>query len=86
MPVYPFVSPLLPDFFAMQDVQDNEELNRTAREVLLSIAILPYPTPVVNELMRSLAELLSTSTAWRLRLNVLPMLQGALRSCCRAFS
>lgn len=48
-----------------------------ARNVLQTIAILPYPRVVVNQLLRALADLLATSPAWRLRLNVLPVMQGA---------
>ena len=74
--VYPFVRQLIPELFSMQELNDNEELRSTARSVLASLAGLPYPAPLVRPIFSTFITLLRTSSSWRVRLDVLPVLQG----------
>jgi proteasome activator subunit 4 len=75
--VYPFVTNLLSELFQMQELLDNSELKDTAQAVLGAIASLPYPIALVRPMMSVLTNLLRTSPSWRVRLDVLPVLQGA---------
>ena len=72
--VYPFVERLLPELMHMQDIQDNQELQKWAQVVLAAMAALPYPAVLVPSVLDSLLELFR-SPSWRTRLAVLPLLQ-----------
>lgn len=82
--VYPFVERLLPELMHMQDLQDNQELQKWASVVLATMAALSYPASMVPAVLDSLLDLFK-SPSWRTRLAVLPLLQGeevdALRGC-----
>ena len=82
-PAYPFVTALLPEFFRMQEILDNEELKSTAQTVLASLAGLPYPAELASATLSTLIGLLRTSSSWRVRLDVLPVLQGRCRHLTR---
>lgn len=73
-PIYPFVVRLLPELMHMQDIQDNQELQRWAQVVLAAMAGLPYPGHLVSPVLDALLGLFK-STSWRTRLAVLPLLQ-----------
>ena len=74
--VYPFVGHLVPEMFRAQELLDNQELKDLARSVLAAIAGLPYPVALVRPVLSTLVNLLRTSASWRVRLDVLPVLQG----------
>lgn len=73
--IYPFVERLLPELMQMQDMQDNQELQKWATVVLATMAALPYPASLVPSVLDSFLTLFQ-STSWRTRLAVLPLLQG----------
>ena len=73
-PIYPFVVRLLPELMRMQDIQDNQELQRWAQVVLAAMAGLPYPGHLVSPVLDTLLSQFK-STSWRTRLAVLPLLQ-----------
>lgn len=73
-PIYPFVVRLLPELMHMQDVQDNQELQRWAQVVLAALAGLPYPGHLVSPVLEALLAQFK-SPSWRTRLAVLPLLQ-----------
>ena len=73
--VYPFVERLLPELMHMQDLQDNQELQKWASVVLATMAALSYPASMVPAVLDSLLDLFK-SPSWRTRLAVLPLLQG----------
>lgn len=73
-PIYPFVVRLLPELMHMQDVQDNQELQRWAQVVLAAMAGLPYPGHLVSPVLEALLTQFKSSS-WRTRLAVLPLLQ-----------
>jgi hypothetical protein len=75
--VYPFVFALLPQLFQMQEILDNNELQRMAKNVTMTIAALPFPPRTVRPFMVELINLLKSSPSWRIRLDVLSVLQGA---------
>lgn len=75
--IYPFVARLLPELMHMQDMQDNQELQKWANVVLAAMAALPYPASRVPIVLDSLLALFE-SQSWRTRLTVLPLLQGEL--------
>lgn len=75
--VYPFVERLLPELMHMQDMQDNQELQKWASVVLAGMASLPYPESRVGPVLETLLSLFK-SPSWRTRLAVLPLLQGEL--------
>jgi proteasome activator subunit 4 len=73
-PVYPFVVRLLPELMHMQDIQDNQELQRWAQVVLAAMAGLPYPAHLVSPILQTLLGQFKSSS-WRTRLATLPLLQ-----------
>jgi proteasome activator subunit 4 len=73
---YPFVSKLLPEFFRIQEILDNEELRSTAFRVVVAVACLPFPQDVAQSIMSQLIGLLRNSDSWRVRLDVLLPLQS----------
>ncbi|GAA5854935.1 hypothetical protein JCM8547_004128 [Rhodosporidiobolus lusitaniae] len=72
---FPFITKLLPEFFAMQESTDNPELSRMAGRVLLACSALQFPTHLTKPLMKQFISLLRDSTSWRIRLDVLLPLQ-----------
>ncbi|KAK4048054.1 Proteasome activator BLM10 [Microbotryomycetes sp. JL221] len=72
---YPFITKLLPEFFRMQEILDNDELRSTAGRVLIACACLQYPIELVRPLMSQFIEILKTSPNWRTRLDVMQPLQ-----------
>ena len=73
--IYPFVERLLPELMHMQDMQDNQELQKWAAVVLAAMSALPFPESIVPSVLDSLLALFA-SPSWRTRLAVLPLLQG----------
>ena len=74
--LYPFLLELLPDIYEMGELLDNTELRTTAQGVLGAIANLPFPSTLIRPIMSTLINLLRTATSWRIRIDVLPVLQG----------
>ncbi|KAM0792923.1 hypothetical protein ACM66B_002682 [Microbotryomycetes sp. NB124-2] len=72
---YPFITKLLPEFFRMQEILDNDELRKTAARVVIACACLQYPIELVRPLMSQLVDLLKNSPNWRTRLDVMQPLQ-----------
>ena len=72
---FPFITTLLPEFFRMQEVLDNDELRSMAMRVVIASACLPLPRDMAGGLCRQFIELLRTSPSWRVRLEVLLPLQ-----------
>lgn len=72
---HPFIKRLLPDMFKMSEIQDNNDLKGTAQSTIASIASLPYPAAAVPDMMSVLMDLLRHSESWRIRLDVLPVVQ-----------
>ncbi|KAI5481022.1 proteasome activator subunit 4 [Pseudohyphozyma bogoriensis] len=72
---FPFIQKLLREFFAMQEILDNNELKKTATRVTISVACLPFPEELARPLMAQFIDLLKNSQSWRVRLDVLQPLQ-----------
>lgn len=60
----------------MMEQLDNTELRNMAKNALGAIASLHFPIPTVRPMMLSLLTLLKTSESWRVKLDLLPVLQG----------
>lgn len=73
-PIYPFIVRLLPELMHMQDLQDNQELQRWSQVVLAAMAGLPYPGHLVAPVLDAFLSQFQSSS-WRTRLAVLPLLQ-----------
>ncbi|KAK4046499.1 Proteasome activator BLM10 [Microbotryomycetes sp. JL201] len=73
--MYPFITKLLPEFFRMQEILDNDELRKTASRVVIACTCLQYPIELVGPLMSQLVDLLKNSPNWRTRLDVMQPLQ-----------
>jgi proteasome activator subunit 4 len=74
--VFPFITKLLPEFFRMQEVLDNDELRGTAQQLVVAVACLPFPGGLTRPLMAQFIGLLKNSPSWRVRLDVLRPLQS----------
>lgn len=78
--VFPFTTRLLPELFKMQELVDHQELSDLAKTVLMATSSVVYPLHLVRPTLDALMGLLRTSESWRIRLDVLPVLQGGLHS------
>jgi hypothetical protein len=67
---------LLPEIFQMQEIPDNPDLQRMAKRVLSKVAALPYPLQMVRPFLDQLTNLARNHKSWRIRLNVLAVLQS----------
>ncbi|KAK0534618.1 Proteasome activator BLM10 [Tilletia horrida] len=66
----------LPEIFSMLELLDNPELSATAKLVLNQIAVYPFTADLIASLVRKLLEVIRSSHgSWRIRLDVLPILQ-----------
>lgn len=72
---FPFITKLLPEFFKMQEILDNDDLRATATRVVIGLACLPFPADLAGPLMKQFIGLLKDSPSWRVRLDVLLPLQ-----------
>ncbi|KAK0553638.1 Proteasome activator BLM10 [Tilletia horrida] len=68
----------LPEIFSMMEIFDNTELSATAKKTLNEIAVYPFTADLIEPLIRKLLEVIRSShESWRMRLDVLPILQIA---------
>ncbi|KAE8212365.1 hypothetical protein CF327_g3970 [Tilletia walkeri] len=66
----------LPEIFSMLELLDNTELSTAAKRVLNQIAVYPFTADLVGPLVRKLLDVIRTNSgSWRIRLDVLPVLQ-----------
>lgn len=72
---YPLIIPLLPSIFLMQDVNDDQDLQAAATQVLNIIASFPYPPDMVDLMIDKFIEILTETTSWHIRVKALPVLQ-----------
>ncbi|KAE8252683.1 hypothetical protein A4X06_0g2008 [Tilletia controversa] len=67
---------ILPEIFSMMELPDNTELSTAAKKVLNQIAVYPFTADLISPLVRKLLEVIRTNSgSWRIRLDVLPVLQ-----------
>lgn len=71
----PYIVPFLQRIFAMQEVNDDQDLQMMATRVLNLIARLPYPPSMLPTLIDQFLTILTTSTSWHIRIRALPVLQ-----------
>ncbi|GAA94209.1 uncharacterized protein L969DRAFT_375946 [Mixia osmundae IAM 14324] len=72
--MYPFLT-LLPEIFRMEEILDNATLQDLAKNVLATLAALPFPSHLVYQLMTDLLSLMRITSSWRVRLNILSVMQ-----------
>ncbi|RUP06523.1 armadillo-type protein [Jimgerdemannia flammicorona] len=72
---YPYILPLLPELFQMQDVNDDQDLQTMSTRVVTLIAQLSYPPEMVPLMVDKFVEMLTVSSSWHVRVKALPVLQ-----------
>jgi len=72
---YPFIVPLLPEIFQMQDINDDQDLQNMATHVLNQIASYTYPPAIVHQMIDKFVEILTESPSWHVRVKALPVVQ-----------
>ncbi|TIC14990.1 hypothetical protein E3Q14_00482 [Wallemia mellicola] len=70
---YPFSIGLLGDFFNMRELSDSPDLQATAQSVLSLFAVIPPPREYSEPVIRTLLDVVSSSTKYRVRLHALPI-------------
>ncbi|TIA90807.1 hypothetical protein E3P99_01381 [Wallemia hederae] len=70
---YPISIELLPDFFNMRELSDSPDLQATAQSVLSLFAVIPPPREYSEPVVRTLLDVVGSSTRYRVRLHVLPI-------------
>lgn len=71
----PYVLPFLPKLFAMQEINDDQDLHIMATNVLGFIARLNYPPSMIPLMIDEFLNILTTSSSWHIRVRALPVLQ-----------
>ncbi|KAG2196811.1 hypothetical protein INT47_002738 [Mucor saturninus] len=71
----PYIVPFLQRIFAMQEVNDDQDLQVMATRVLNLTARLSYPPSMLPTLIDQFLTILTTSTSWHIRIRALPVLQ-----------
>ncbi|RCI01929.1 hypothetical protein CU098_000361, partial [Rhizopus stolonifer] len=71
----PYIAPVLPKLFAMQEVNDDQDLQKMATKVLSLIARVDYPPSMLHMMVDQFLTILTTSTNWHIRIRALPVLQ-----------
>ncbi|TIB08744.1 hypothetical protein E3P89_02948 [Wallemia ichthyophaga] len=70
---YPISIELLPDFFNMRELSDSPDLQATAQSVLSLFAVIPPPREYSEPVVRTLLDVVGSSTRYRVRLHALPI-------------
>ncbi|KAG0174459.1 hypothetical protein DFQ30_004302 [Apophysomyces sp. BC1015] len=71
----PFVIPFVPKLFSMQEMKDDQDLQRAATRVLNLVVRISYPPSIVPVLVDQFVSILTKSTSWHIRVRALPILQ-----------
>ncbi|KAF7723510.1 hypothetical protein EC973_001885 [Apophysomyces ossiformis] len=71
----PFVVPFIPKLFSMQEMKDDQDLQRGATRVLNLVVRLSYPPSMVPALVDEFVNILTKSSSWHIRVRALPVLQ-----------
>lgn len=71
----PYIVPMLPKIFAMQEINDDQDLQAMATRVLNLTAQVNYPSSMLPTLIDEFVKILTTSTNWHIRIRALPVLQ-----------
>ncbi|KAI8387347.1 hypothetical protein BD560DRAFT_321031 [Blakeslea trispora] len=71
----PYIIPLLPKLFTMQEVNDDQDLQRMATKVLSLVARVDYTPSMLPDMIEQFLTILTTSTNWHIRIRALPVLQ-----------
>lgn len=74
--IYPFIPRIIPELLFMHEMIDNPELSKLAHAVILALSSAVYPQDLVQSFLSTLLDL-STTKSWKVRLDVLTILQGA---------
>ncbi|KAI9483082.1 MAG: hypothetical protein EXX96DRAFT_599664 [Benjaminiella poitrasii] len=71
----PYITPLFPKLFTMQEINDDQDLQLMAGRVLSLAARVNYPPSMLPTLVDEFLTTLTTSTSWHIRIRALPVLQ-----------
>ncbi|KAI9261229.1 hypothetical protein EDC94DRAFT_122877 [Helicostylum pulchrum] len=71
----PYIVPFLQRIFAMQEVNDDQDLQIMATRVLNLTARVSYPPSMLPTMIDQFLTILTTSTSWHIRIRALPVLQ-----------
>ncbi|KAI8327989.1 hypothetical protein BC941DRAFT_364207, partial [Chlamydoabsidia padenii] len=70
-----YIPLLLPRVVQMQEINDDQDLQQMATQVLTLMAQMTYPSHMIPGLVGQLLTILATSTSWHIRIRTLPLLQ-----------
>ncbi|CEP09555.1 hypothetical protein [Parasitella parasitica] len=71
----PYIAPMLPKIFAMQEANEDQDLQQMATRVLGQTARVDYPPSMLPTMIDEFLKILTTSTNWHVRVRALPLLQ-----------
>lgn len=71
----PYIVPMLPKVFAMQELNDDQDLQLMATRVLSLTARVNYPPSMLPTMTNEFLNILTTSNSWHIRIRALPVLQ-----------
>lgn len=71
----PYIVPFIHKLFAMQEINDDRDLQNMATRVLNLIARMNYPPNMLSNIIDQFLTILTTSSSWHMRIRALPVLQ-----------
>lgn len=70
---FTYILPLLPELLQMREMVDGGDLHKQAALLLVFLTATNPPVDVVEPLMRSILDIVTTSKVWKTRLHALPI-------------
>ncbi|WVQ81077.1 hypothetical protein IAT38_003199 [Cryptococcus sp. DSM 104549] len=71
---FPYIIPVLPEIFALRELNDNIELAKMAGKLLVMITSITPALDLIDPLISRLTDILQSSSSWRTRIHVMPVL------------
>ncbi|KAI0343952.1 hypothetical protein BDW22DRAFT_1355187 [Trametopsis cervina] len=72
---FDYILPLMPELFRFTEINDNEDLALRSKVLLNRMCGVHPPRPLLIPILDSMFQAIQTSTSWRVRLKILPLVQ-----------
>ncbi|KAI0702460.1 hypothetical protein BC835DRAFT_1411015 [Cytidiella melzeri] len=72
---FDYIIPLMPELFRFTEVNDNDDLALRSKVLLNRLCGVIPPRPLLLPVLDSMCTAIQTSTSWRVRLKILPLVQ-----------
>ncbi|KZV77572.1 hypothetical protein PENSPDRAFT_621096 [Peniophora sp. CONT] len=73
--VFDYIVPLMPELFRFTELNDNNDLRKRAKVLLVRMCGVNPPRPLVGPILHAIFDAIQKSPSWRVRLQALPLVQ-----------